>query len=50
MEVFGIRVLVVGLVGDFIYLIVKEDGSFDSIGIVDSCIYLGCIFFWNGND
>lgn len=49
-EAPGTRALVAGLAGDPTYLIVNEDGSLDSIGIVDVCTHLGCTFPWNGND
>ncbi|MBE9203960.1 cytochrome b6-f complex iron-sulfur subunit [Synechocystis salina LEGE 06099] len=49
-EAPGTRALVAGLAGDPTYLIVKEDSSLDSIGIVDVCTHLGCTFPWNSND
>lgn len=44
------RALVAGLAGEPTYLIVKEDGTLDSIGIVDNCTHLGCTFPWNPTD
>jgi cytochrome b6-f complex iron-sulfur subunit len=49
-EAPGTRALVAGLAGDPTYLIVKEDASLDSIGLVDVCTHLGCTFPWNSND
>ena len=46
----GSRALVAGLAGEPTYLIVKEDGSLDSIGIADNCTHLGCTFPWNEFD
>ena len=43
----GTRAVVAGLTGEPTYLIVKEDGTLDSIGIVDICTHLGCTFPWN---
>ncbi|MGB8699078.1 MAG: hypothetical protein WCD18_06655 [Thermosynechococcaceae cyanobacterium] len=40
----GSRALVAGLAGEPTYLIVKEDNTLDSIGIVDNCTHLGCTF------
>jgi cytochrome b6-f complex iron-sulfur subunit len=44
------RALVAGLHGEPTYLIVKEDQTLDSIGIVDNCTHLGCTFPWNPLD
>jgi cytochrome b6-f complex iron-sulfur subunit len=44
------RALVAGLSGEPTYLIVKEDHTLDSIGIVDNCTHLGCTFPWNPLD
>lgn len=49
-EAPGTRALVAGLAGDPTYLVVKEDGSLDRIGLVDVCTHLGCTFPWNSND
>jgi cytochrome b6-f complex iron-sulfur subunit len=49
-EPAGTRALVAGLAGEPTYLIVKEDGTLDSVGIVDNCTHLGCTFPWNKND
>ncbi|MGQ4650585.1 cytochrome b6-f complex iron-sulfur subunit [Lyngbya aestuarii] len=46
----GTRALVAGLAGEPTYLIVKEDNTLDSIGIVDNCTHLGCTFPWNPMD
>ncbi len=46
----GSRALVAGLHGEPTYLIVKEDRTLDSIGIVDNCTHLGCTFPWNPLD
>lgn len=46
----GTRALVAGLAGEPTYLIVKEDNTLDSIGIVDNCTHLGCTFPWNPID
>lgn len=46
----GSRALVAGLGGEPTYLIVKEDHTLDSIGILDNCTHLGCTFPWNPND
>lgn len=46
----GSRALVAGLAGDPTYLIVREDNTLDSIGIVDNCTHLGCTFPWNPMD
>jgi cytochrome b6-f complex iron-sulfur subunit len=46
----GSRALVAGLGGEPTYLIVKEDHTLDSIGILDNCTHLGCTFPWNAND
>jgi cytochrome b6-f complex iron-sulfur subunit len=49
-EAPGSRALVSGLAGEPTYLIVKEDNTLDSIGIVDNCTHLGCTFSWNPMD
>lgn len=49
-EAPGSRALVAGLNGEPTYLIVKEDHTLDSIGILDNCTHLGCTFPWNPND
>lgn len=49
-EVPGSRALVAGLGGEPTYLIVKEDHTLDSVGILDNCTHLGCTFPWNPND
>ncbi len=49
-EPSGTRALVAGLAAEPTYLIVKEDRTLDSIGIVDNCTHLGCTFPWNPND
>ncbi len=49
-EVPGSRALVAGLGGEPTYLIVKEDQTLDSMGILDNCTHLGCTFPWNPND
>ncbi len=49
-EAPGTRALVAGLAGDPTYLVVKEDGSLDTIGLVDVCTHLGCTFPWNSNE
>ncbi|MEG4294454.1 cytochrome b6-f complex iron-sulfur subunit [Microcoleus sp. C2C3] len=49
-ELPGTRALVAGLAGEPTYLIVKEDHTLDSIGIVDNCTHLGCTFPWNPMD
>lgn len=49
-ELPGSRALVAGLAGEPTYLIVKEDNTLDSIGIVDNCTHLGCTFPWNSMD
>ena len=46
----GTRALVAGLAGEPTYLIVTEDSTLDSIGIVDNCTHLGCTFPWNPLD
>jgi cytochrome b6-f complex iron-sulfur subunit len=46
----GTRALVAGLRGEPTYLIVKEDNTLDSIGIVDNCTHLNCTFPWNPMD
>jgi cytochrome b6-f complex iron-sulfur subunit len=46
----GSRALVAGLSGEPTYLIVKEDHTLDSMGILDNCTHLGCTFPWNPND
>lgn len=46
----GTRALVAGLAGEPTYLIVNEDNTLDSIGIVDNCTHLGCTFPWNPLD
>jgi cytochrome b6-f complex iron-sulfur subunit len=46
----GTRALVAGLAGEPTYLTVKEDGTIDRMGIVDSCTHLGCTFPWNELD
>ncbi|GAB4331493.1 MAG: cytochrome b6-f complex iron-sulfur subunit [Leptolyngbyaceae cyanobacterium] len=49
-EAPGTRALVAGLAGEPTYLIVKEDSTLDSMGIVDNCTHLGCTFPWNPLD
>jgi cytochrome b6-f complex iron-sulfur subunit len=49
-EAPGTRALVAGLAGEPTYLIVNEDNTLDSIGIVDNCTHLGCTFPWNPLD
>lgn len=49
-EPVGTRALVAGLAGEPTYLTVKENGSLDSVGIVNNCTHLGCTFPWNPND
>lgn len=49
-EVPGTRALVAGLAGEPTYLIVKDDSTLDSVGIVDNCTHLGCTFPWNPID
>jgi cytochrome b6-f complex iron-sulfur subunit len=44
------RALVAGLAGEPTYLIVGEDHTLDSKGIVDNCTHLGCTFPWNPMD
>jgi len=46
----GTRALVAGLAGEPTYLTIKQDGSLDSVGIVDNCTHLGCTFPWNKID
>lgn len=46
----GTRALVAGLAGEPTYLTVREDGTLDSMGLVDICTHLGCTFPWNPND
>ncbi|MEG3899531.1 MULTISPECIES: cytochrome b6-f complex iron-sulfur subunit [unclassified Microcoleus] len=46
----GTRALVAGLAGEHTYLIVKEDRTLDSIGIVDNCTHLGGAWPWNPMD
>lgn len=46
----GTRALVAGLGGEPTYLIVKEDQTLDSMGILNNCTHLGCTFPWNPND
>ncbi|NJL81271.1 MAG: cytochrome b6-f complex iron-sulfur subunit, partial [Richelia sp. SM2_1_7] len=46
----GSRALVAGLAGEPTYLIVAENSTLDSIGIVDNCTHLGCTFPWNPID
>jgi cytochrome b6-f complex iron-sulfur subunit len=46
----GTRALVAGLAGEPTYLIVTEDSTLDSIGIIDNCTHLGCTFPWNPLD
>ena len=46
----GTRALVAGLAGEPTYLIVTEDSTLDTIGIVDNCTHLGCTFPWNPYD
>ncbi|HBE21040.1 MAG TPA: cytochrome b6-f complex iron-sulfur subunit 1 [Cyanobacteria bacterium UBA11149] len=46
----GTRALVAGLAGEPTYLIVKQEGTLDNMGIVDNCTHLGCTFPWNEND
>jgi cytochrome b6-f complex iron-sulfur subunit len=49
-EPAGTRALVAGLAGEPTYLTVKQDGTLDSVGIVDNCTHLGCTFPWNEID
>jgi len=49
-EAAGTRALVAGLAGEPTYLIVKEDNTLDTMGIVDNCTHLGCTFPWNPID
>lgn len=49
-EPAGTRALVAGLAGEPTYLSVKQDGTLDSVGIVDNCTHLGCTFPWNEID
>ncbi|MFN9176182.1 MAG: cytochrome b6-f complex iron-sulfur subunit [Synechocystis sp.] len=49
-EPAGTRALVAGLAGDPTYLVINENQTLDSIGLVDVCTHLGCTFPWNGND
>lgn len=49
-EPAGTRALVAGLAGEPTYLIVKEEGTLDNMGIVDNCTHLGCTFPWNEID
>ncbi|PSB31631.1 cytochrome b6-f complex iron-sulfur subunit 1 [Stenomitos frigidus ULC18] len=49
-EAPGSRALVAGVSGEPTYLIVKEDNTLDSIGILDNCTHLGCSFPWNPMD
>lgn len=46
----GTRALIAGLAGEPTYLTVKQDGTIDSMGIVDNCTHLGCTFPWNETD
>jgi cytochrome b6-f complex iron-sulfur subunit len=46
----GTRALIAGLAGEPTYLIVKEDNTLDTIGIVNNCTHLGCTFPWNPID
>lgn len=46
-EKVGTRALIAGIAGEPTYLIIKEDGILDNIGIVDNCTHLGCTFPWN---
>ncbi|MEM7726224.1 MAG: cytochrome b6-f complex iron-sulfur subunit [Cyanobacteria bacterium P01_A01_bin.45] len=46
----GTRALVAGIAGEPTYLIVAENSTLDSIGIVDNCTHLGCTFPWNPID
>lgn len=46
----GTRALIAGLAGEPTYLIVQEDGSLGTTGIVNNCTHLGCTFPWNAND
>jgi cytochrome b6-f complex iron-sulfur subunit len=49
-EAPGSRALIAGLAGEPTYLIVKEGGTLDTMGIVNNCTHLGCTFPWNPND
>jgi len=49
-ELPGTRALVAGLSGEPTYLIVQEDHTLDTTGIVDNCTHLGCTFPWNPTD
>ena len=49
-EPAGTRALVAGLAGEPTYLILKQDGTLDHMGIVDNCTHLGCTFPWNEID
>lgn len=49
-EAPGSRALVAGLAGEPTYLVVQEDNTLDTIGIVDNCTHLGCTFPWNPMD
>ncbi len=46
----GTVALIAGLEGEPTYLVVKEEGKLDNIGIVNNCTHLGCTFPWNAND
>lgn len=46
-EAPGTRALVAGLAGEPTYLIVRDDHTLDTMGIVDNCTHLGCTFPWN---
>ena len=43
----GERKLVQGLKGDATYLIVKEDKTIETYGLVAVCTHLGCVVPWN---
>lgn len=49
-EPAGTRALIAGLAGEPTYLTIKEDGTLDTVGIVDNCTHLGCTFPWNPVD
>lgn len=49
-EPAGTRALVAGLAGEPTYLIVQDDRTLNSMGIVDNCTHLGCTFPWNEID
>ncbi|MEO0488910.1 MAG: cytochrome b6-f complex iron-sulfur subunit [Cyanobacteria bacterium J06659_2] len=46
----GTRALIAGLAGEPTYLIVKDDGTLDAMGLVNNCTHLGCTFPWNPMD